>query len=411
MTKILSKQDIQLHHMASTCTFPLFWHKDKLFRSYIPTEEGRFKKILSLNLPEIQEATKTEFLVDLSDLATLVDLSKLNDFVDFIHLDGYAPVYEHKNYVHRVRIQETYPELMKQIISTICKMNAKLVEHNMIAVDTHEANINVTIDGIKWLDYGSIKEIDGYLTLRSFVETSYLIGRYLLHTYKDIQGRINIDFVRGFHEELKNISDMDLSAPDTWLKLSQFVENLPTTELQYTHWSDEYTLESDIDRPESRNGKGKGYWDLLQEIEFETVTDIACNKGYFGFLAAKKAKSVIGFDYVPKCISMAYQLNETFKLPIIFAAKSVEDFISNENYETSRYKSDLVVALAIVHHIKIPASDFVKMIDSICNKYVIIEDITNAAGYEELFVEQGYELVKRIDSSPSPRTLSLYKKL
>ncbi|NJO18683.1 MAG: class I SAM-dependent methyltransferase [Thioploca sp.] len=223
----------------------------------------------------------------------------------------------------------------------------------MIAVDTHEANINVTIDGIKWLDYGSIKEIDGYLTLRSFVEIGYLIGRYLLDTYQDIQGRINIDLVRNFHEELKAISDMDLSKPEAWLKLNQFVESLSTAELQYTHWSDEYTLESDIDRPESRNGKGIGYWSLLQEIDFETVTDIACNKGYFGFLAAKKAKSVIGFDYVPKCIAMAYELNEKFKLPIIFAAKSVEDFITNENYETSRFKSDLVVALAIVHHIKI----------------------------------------------------------
>ncbi|NJO18682.1 MAG: hypothetical protein HC877_24035 [Thioploca sp.] len=121
MTKVLSRQDIQLHHMASTCTFPLFWHEGRLFRSYIPTEEDRFQKILSLNFPEIQEVVETEFLVDLSDLSVLVDQSKLNDFIDFTYLDGYAPVYEHKNYVHRVRIQETYPELMKKIVSTIVR--------------------------------------------------------------------------------------------------------------------------------------------------------------------------------------------------------------------------------------------------------------------------------------------------
>lgn len=411
MTKVLSKQDIQLHHMASTYTFPLFWHEGRLFRSYIPTQESRFKKILSLKLPEIQEAVETEFSVNLTELSQIVDQSKLNDFIDFTYLDGYAPVYEHKNYIHRVRIQELYPSLIKKFVSTICQMNVKLVEHNMIIVDPHEANINMTIDGIKWLDYGSIKEISGNLTLRSFVEVSYIIGKYLLFKYHDIRERMHVYLSKSFSPELSEISEMDFSKAESWIKLNEYVNSIPVEELQYTHWSDEYTLESDIDRPESRNGKGKGYWSLLQEIDFETVTDIACNKGYFGFLAAKKAKSVVGFDYVPKCISMAYELNEKFKLPIIFAVKSVEDFIANENFETSRFKSDLVVALAIVHHIKISPLEFVKMIDSICNKYVIIEDITNAAGYEELFIEQGYELVKRIDSSPSPRTLSLYKKL
>jgi hypothetical protein len=111
---------------------------------------------------------------------------------------------------------------------------------------------------------------------------------------------------------------------------------------------------------------------------------------------------------------MADELNKQFKLPAIFAIKTIEEFINNDNFETSRYKSDLVVALAIVHHLKIqkmPAVDFVNMLDSICNRYIILEDVDEAEVYETLFLERGYELVKRIDSSPLPRTLSLYRKL
>lgn len=392
---ILGEKDIKYHNMAATYSFPLFWFNNKLLRSYIPSQEIMFKRILSLKLPEIQEVIETDFLLNLS-----------------ANENCCSPVYEHKNYIHRINIQETYPELIKEMICNICNMNSKLLEHDLIVVDPHEHNFALTIDGFKWFDFGSFRDVNEKdIILRSFVEVNYLIGKYLLKCYHDIQERIDIYSVKSFHEELCAISEMDLSKPNAWIKLGNFVKNIPTEELQYTHWSDEYTLESDINNPESRKNKGKNYWGLLQEIEFNTVTDIACNKGYFGFLAAKKAKSVVGFDYVPKCVSMAYELNKSFKLPIIFATKSIEDFISNKNFETSRFKSDLVVALAIVHHIKIEPYEFIKVMDSICNKYIIIEDINNAHGYENLFTQQGYGLVKRVDSFPLPRSLSLYEKL
>ncbi len=407
INNILQAKDIKLHTMASTYTLPLFWYGSRLFRSYITDEADRFKKILSFNLSELQPATKTAFLLDLNELSNLINHDRLSG----AQLDGYSLVYEHKNYMHRVRIQETVPALAKRFISTICDMNYKLIQSDMIVVDTNESNINITIDGIKWLDYGSIKNIDdGYQYLQSFMEIGYLIGKYLLKKYYEIYDRITVEIVRTFDADLTKISEMDLSKPEAWLKLKEWVNSYPIPDLQSTHWADEYSLVSDINDPENYNDKSKGYWKLLQEIEFETVTDIACNKGYFSFLAAKKAKSVIGFDIDQKCILKAYEMNEQFKLPAIFAVKTVEEIIANDNYETSRFKSDLVVALAIVHHIKVKASEFVKMIDSICNKYVIIEDINDAIGYEKLFVEQGYELVKRIDSTPLPRTLSLYRK-
>ena len=412
--KILKIQDVRLHHMASTYEFPLFWYGNRLLRSCNIHGKQRLQKILALNLPTIQPAVETEFLIDLAEIPDIIDKSRLHRESDIDGLDVISPVYEHKNYEHRIHIQETYLGMRKEMISAVCQLNAKLTEHNMIAVDVHEMNINVTIDGIKWLDYGSIKDIDEHNCLRSFVEIGYLLGRHFFNKYQDLQERLTIDVVKTFSEELANIAKMDFTKPETWIVLDEYVKSLPVPDLMPTHWSDEYTMTNEIDNPNSRNDKGKNYWSLLQDIEFDTVTDVACNKGYFGFLAAKKAKSVIGFDVDSKCICMADELNKEFKLPAIFAIKTIEEFINNENFETSRYKSDLVVALAIVHHLKIqkmPAVDFVNMLDSICNRYIILEDVDEAEVYETLFLERGYELVKRIDSSPVPRTLSLYRKL
>ena len=200
--KILHMEDVRLHHMASTYEFPLFWYGDRLFRSCNIHGKQRLLNILALNLPEIQPATETEFLIDLVEMPDIIDKSRLHRESDIDGLDVISPVYEHKNYVHRIHIQETYPEMMKEIIYTACQLNAKLTKHNMVAVDIHELNINITIDGIKWLDYGSIKELDGYNSLRAFVEIGYLLGRYLFNTYYDLQERIGLDVVKTFSNEL-----------------------------------------------------------------------------------------------------------------------------------------------------------------------------------------------------------------
>lgn len=412
--KLLKIQDVRLHHMASTYEFPLFWYDNRLFRSCNFYGRQRLLDILALNLPEIQPAIETEFLIDLAEIPDIIDKSRLHRPSDIDGLNVISYVYEHKNYEHRIHIQETYLSKRKEIISAVCQLNAKLVEHNLIAVDVHEMNINITTDGIKWLDYGSIKDLDGYTCLRSFAEIGYLLGHHFFDKYQDIQERITIDFIKTFNPELKKLADMDFTKAESWLALDEYVKSLPVPDLSPTHWSDEYTMTNEINDPGSRDDKGRNYWQLLQEIEFDTAIDVACNKGYFGFLAAKKAKSVIGFDVDQKCIYMADELNKEFKLPAIFAIKTIEEFIANENFETSRYKSDLVIALAIVHHLKIqkmPPEVFADMLDSICKRYIILEDIDEADVYEKIFIQRGYELVKRIDSSPLPRTLSLYRKL
>ena len=394
---ILTEQDIIRHSASSELNCPLFWYQNRLMRSRTPYMRYTFDKILSSNISTIQSAVETEFMLN------------------FATTDGYRhtmPVYEHKVYTHRVRVQELPATQVKEFVSEICKLNAQLLEHDLIARDVHESNAVLTIDGIKWLDYGAIVEASPDSCTTSFVLCCYLVNKYILKKIKCNAYETCLDDVKKGGDIFAVLADRDFTKASSWLETAGAIENLPV-ELDKSHWSENYSNTMDIAHPETLGDKGKNVAAILEELDFETVTDVACNKGFYSFLAAKKAKSVIGFDLIPACIEIARTFNKQFKLPAIFGAKTIESVRDNKAFETIRYRSDLVMALAIVHHIRdvISQADFVKTLLSISNKYILIEDIDQVAIYEKLFLEQGCELVKRVNSTPSPRTLSLYKKL
>jgi len=395
--QVLTLNDISRHIASSELCCPLFWYQGRLLRSYNLSMFTIFNKILSSNIPAIQTATPTEFMLDF----TGIDGS-----------DDIMPVYEHTIYKHHIRIQELPITYAKEFIANICKLNSELVKHGLIARDIQESNAVQTIDGFKWLDYGGIFENTPENSIIAFVLTSYLVRRWVLKSTQCNAYELCLDDIKNTNDILTSFIEKDYTTPEAWLELAQAISDIPVT-LDKSHWSENYSNTMDIDHPESLQVKGINIANILQELDYETVTDVACNKGYYSFLSAKKAKSVIGFDLVSACIDMAYGFNRQFKLPAIFAVKTIESIRDNKWFETDRYKSDLVLALAIVHHIKdvISPSDFVKTLLSISNEYILIEDIDDMPTYERLFIDHGCELVKRVDSYPLPRTLSLYRKL
>jgi SAM-dependent methyltransferase len=211
---------------------------------------------------------------------------------------------------------------------------------------------------------------------------------------------------------LWDISQKDFTKPSTWQEVSSFVKNFPIT-IPASHWSENYSNTMDIDHPEALGDKGVNVKKLLDELEYETATDVACNKGYYSFLAARKAKSVIGFDLVPACIKQAQEFNNTFKLPVVFAVKTIQSIIDNKLYEENRYSSDLVIALAIVHHVKneMSSEKFAGLLTKLSKKYILIEDVDQQVEYQNVFSKLGFSLHKRLSSSPQSRTLSVYRKM
>lgn len=84
----------------------------------------------------------------------------------------------------------------------------------------------------------------------------------------------------------------------------------------------------------------------------------------------------------------------------------------NVKLEKLRFSSDLVLALAIVHHIKkvMPHEQFANCLADIAKKYIIIEDVGTQKIYQTQFENRGFKLEKRLTSYPKERTISLYVK-
>jgi len=151
---------------------------------------------------------------------------------------------------------------------------------------------------------------------------------------------------------------------------------------------------------------------MMNDISFRTVTDVACNKGYYAMYAAKRAQSVVGFDVDVQCVHEATKLAKKRKANAIFAVKNVNTLVNCKLHENLRFYSDLVLALAIVHHLNgvVKPKAFARGLSNISNKYILIEDINSAKLYKDEFVKLGFELIRREESYPLPRSLSLYRR-
>ncbi len=129
---------------------------------------------------------------------------------------------------------------------------------------------------------------------------------------------------------------------------------------------------------------------ILGTISYTSVLDLGANDGYFSRLIAKDNKSVLAVDSDSRCINNLYQLIKreplTGIIPLIIDLSSPSPAIGFNNTERSsfgqRAKADLVLALALIHHLvigkNIPlpelAGYFAKMAPQLIIEFVPKED-------------------------------------
>ena len=390
----LTLKDVELHTMSSIDGAYLFWYQGELFRARQPRKQVIFEKLRNLNLEEIQKLEETDIL-----------------FKDKKKNSSFLPVYKHKNYIHRVRFQELPQNIQQEGIIWLIELNKKLLTHGMILKDIHESNFNQTIDGWKWLDLGGIEESNIDNIRISYLRICYLIYSYLLKTFKGEHQNFNLDALQKYSTDCfcQNWK-YDFRKIDCWSMLSEQVKKIPIT-VPTSHWSENYSNSMPIMNPEILDLKGENIWKMINSITFNSVLDVACNKGFYTFLAGRLCSSAVGLDIEPACIQKAYQYKAEFKFPTVFGVKDLRELIASRWFEKERYSSDLVLALAIVHHIKdiISPKNFVQLLTSYAKNYVLLEDIDQRGEYEKEFLNLGWKLKERMVSTPGDRTLSLYE--
>jgi hypothetical protein len=141
--------------------------------------------------------------------------------------------------------------------------------------------------------------------------------------------------------------------------LTNIIKNFPANKTYKTTWSNYY--EDTILSKEYLQEKEKIVREFCRQSNARTVLDLGANDGYFSKLFAAHNMQVIATDADNRCISRLYQEVKQNRieniLPLILDIANPSPAIGFHNRERAafhdRIKTDLVAALALVHHLVI----------------------------------------------------------
>ena len=176
-------------------------------------------------------------------------------------------------------------------------------------------------------------------------------------------------------------------------------------------WDDYYT--DTVLGADYLAAKEKAVRALADEAEFNTVLDLGANDGLFSLLLKDKAEYIIATDADSNCINALYKITRLQKikniLPLVSALHTPSPAIGWANAErtslTQRLKADLVLALALVHHLAIsnnlPLDHIAQRLQGM-GEWLIIEFVPKSdvktqqllASREDIFHNYSYEKFK-----------------
>jgi ribosomal protein L11 methylase PrmA len=219
--------------------------------------------------------------------------------------------------------------------------------------------------------------------------------------------------------------------------LENTIMNLSST-MGRSVWSDYYS--TTISGNEYLQNKEVIFREIIEGIEVKSALDLGCNDGYFSRILAAKGISVIATDNDSRTISKLYDevksSGDKNILPLIMDVANPSPAIGFRNRERAsfheRMKTELVVALALVHHLVIgknislpllaayfsdisskliiewiPKTDE-KVQQMLASRKDIFDDFT-IENFEKHFVRY-FSIIKKHDVPGSGRTIYLMEK-
>lgn len=150
-----------------------------------------------------------------------------------------------------------------------------------------------------------------------------------------------------------------------------------------TTWSDYYSTTHNYSQ-EAFDHKKEVVENFLEKVKPQTLWDLGANQGVFSQIASKKGIFSVAYDIDPACVEENYQWckkkNEVNILPLLLDLTNPSPSIGWENEERmsflDRAPADVVLALALIHHLAIsnnlPLKDIARFLSRI-GKVLIIE--------------------------------------
>lgn len=210
-----------------------------------------------------------------------------------------------------------------------------------------------------------------------------------------------------------------------------------------------------IDRQSGWRAKQREVWKLLVRLKPRTVLDLGANTGWFSRLAERAGASVIATDVDEASVDELYRVAKRDRLrilPLVVPLTEMKretycapggDSLNDDDVLTrhplhlapqSRLRSELVLCLALIHHLLIalrePVESVVDLLDSVAERFLVVEwidaddvliksdpayfppHLARSANYDmQRFIEtigRRFRTVEHLGSHPATRRLLVF---
>ncbi len=354
----------------------VFSWQGRIFRAIYPGAMDRLPKLFDTGL--VTQLVKGGWLVP----------TERTDF----QLEGFAAVLEHRKAGFYTAGFEWPTSLLRDAALAWIEINLALLSHGLALSDGHPCNF-AQIESCRpvWLDLGSLRPpqtTDQGLPQfrRFFLNPLRLIARNRRHA------RISHALQRtGGIEDCEMLSLGDALLP-RWLspihQLGQKIrqqffprpQSAPASEAvdfstretllremreellgmtlgrEETYWGTYQSRQSlshdqlDAPPPDQRT---TAILRVMESLASKRVIDLASNAGYFSFFAARRGAEVLALDIDEPSVELLYAFARQDKaaLPITCAVRDITEPLTSERAIRVERRGDLVLALAITHHL------------------------------------------------------------
>jgi ribosomal protein L11 methylase PrmA len=316
---------------------------------------------------------------------------------------------------------EWTPGQLRDAALLILKTMSISIEHGMILKDATPFNIQFVGGRPTLIDTLSFEKYDTtrpWIAYRQFCEC-FLFPLYLNHYLKNGTEKIYAAYPNGIpalvtakilpvksflntgvflHVYLqsrlsKNINTPDQQKPeftekklkDILRNLESIVKGLQTGKILYSDWSGYYN--NNILSTTYLENKEKIFVEFINAIPFHSALDLGANNGRFSLLLAEQKAEVVAVDADWQSVAHLYSTIKEKNIPNILPLcvdianpTPATGFQHAERASFSeRMQSDLVVALALVHHLvfsnNIPLPGVATCLASLTKEYLLVEFI------------------------------------
>ncbi len=326
---------------------------------------------------------------------------------------------------------EWSPKMFLDYTLFMTDMLYELSKADLGLCDGHALNATVSKGNFIFLDFGALKlGVTNRNTLIEFINThliplvlfskkemekAYLLLKNmgLQFTLADIQGFLSseeINEIRGlYNQAIRTITQNDIS--EFIKKIKNCIKHFSSVKKK-TRWdgyqNDEWEWSTDQNKWST---KMKNAIAMIEKTQPETITDLAGNMGWYGSYLHEKSKYSVIIDMDYNCVDYLWDKIRNLKIknviPITMSlCAPTLDYYRDEmigetgiipwrEKATSRFKSEMVLAFAVVHHLafaqQLTFDEIISQILLFTSKYLIIEFVEQTDKYITDFLKTGFE--------------------